>query len=150
MRAFYRHTQTSSWMRALFFLAAVGMCGAGAVVGRPAAFGLIAVALILAGAGWAFSALTVEVTAESLTWYFGPGVWMQSLDRDSIASATCVENKWWWGFGVHFTPRGWLYNVAGLRGVEIACRSGRTLRIGSDEPEALAAALRPSPSPRMI
>jgi hypothetical protein len=37
--------------------------------------------------------------------------------------------------------RRWLYNVGGLDAVEITLASGRMLRIGSDEPNALAAAL---------
>jgi hypothetical protein len=35
-----------------------------------------------------------------------------------------------------------LYNVSGTNAVEIKLRSGRRFRIGTDEPEALARALR--------
>ena len=48
---------------------------------------------------------------------------------------------WWYGWGIHLTPRGWLYNVGGLDAVELALNNGRTLRIGSDEAAALARAL---------
>jgi len=98
-------------------------------------------AAILGGVGWAFSSLTVEVSTTELTWFFGPGFWRKSIARDEIISATPVRNKWWWGWGIHLTPRGWLYNVSGLEAVEIALRNGKTLRIGSDEATALARAL---------
>ena len=89
-----------------------------------------------------FSSLTVEVTADELTWFFGPGVWRKTIARAEIVGAAVVTNKWWWGWGVHLTPRGWLYNVEGLQAVEVELKDGKTLRIGSDEPEKLARALR--------
>jgi hypothetical protein len=52
-----------------------------------------------------------------------------------------VRNKRWWGWGIHPTPRGWLYNVSGLAAVEVALRNGKTIRIGSEEAIALAQAL---------
>jgi len=53
-----------------------------------------------------------------------------------------VRNKWWYGLGIRLTPHGWLYNVSGLDAIEIVRRSGKTFRVGTDEPKALAAALR--------
>jgi hypothetical protein len=74
-------------------------------------------------------------------WFFGPGIWRKHIARGDIASVAAVRNPWWYGFGIHRTPRGWLYNVGGLDAVEIALVGGRTLRIGTDEPAALTAAL---------
>jgi hypothetical protein len=37
---------------------------------------------------------------------------------------------------------GWLYNVSGLRAVEVGLKSGRKYRVGTDEPERLEAALK--------
>jgi hypothetical protein len=121
-------------------LPAVFLFIAGLVVGKGLLFFFIAAAL--AFVGWSFSSLTIEVTPAELTWFFGPGVWRKTLARDDILRVTPARNKWWWGFGVHLTPRGWLYNVGGLDAVEIALKDGRTLRLGSDETDALAEALR--------
>jgi hypothetical protein len=121
-------------------LPAVFLFIAGLVVGKGLLFFFIAAALALVG--WSFSSLTIEVTPAELTWFFGPGVWRKTLARDDILRVTPARNKWWWGFGVHLTPRGWLYNVGGLDAVEIALKDGRTLRLGSDETDALAEALR--------
>lgn len=135
----YRHTQTGRALRWATAPAAVGLFVAGYAAGKGLLF--FPLAAILGAVGWVFSSLTVEATATELVWFFGPGLWRNSLARAEIVSATPVRNAWWWGWGVHLTPRGWLYNVAGLDAVEIALSSGRTLRIGSDEASALASAL---------
>ena len=149
MRAFYRHTQIGGLLRLSVLVGAFGMLAAAFALKREAAAALIPLAIILCGVGWIFTSLTVEVTPTELKWFFGPGVWRKSVARGEIVSATLEKNQWWWGWGIHRTPRGWLYNVAGLAAVEIALCNGRTLRIGSDEAEALAAALRsPGTAPK--
>jgi hypothetical protein len=139
MGSIYRHTQTGQLMSWAIVLTAIGLFIAGHVAGKGILF--LPIAAILGGVGWIFSSLTVEVTATELIWFFGPGFWRKSIERDEIVSATPVRNKWWWGWGIHLTPRGWLYNVTGLEGVEIALSNERTLRVGSDEALALANAL---------
>jgi hypothetical protein len=52
-----------------------------------------------------------------------------------------VRNRWYYGWGIRITPRGWLYNVSGLDAVELALKNGKCVRIGSDEPHALARAI---------
>ena len=135
----YKHTQTSAWLRLALVLPAFLLFIAGLVGGKGLPFFFIAAALV--GLGWAFSSLTIEVTPTELIWFFGPGVWRKTLSRGDIVRVTAARNKWWWGWGIHLTPRGWLYNVGGLDAVEIALKSGRMLRIGSDESAALVEAL---------
>ncbi len=142
-RPIYRHTQLGP----VIFLstkpgAAALLAGAAYFDGEAAAVFLTLVA-VLGGVGYGFSSLTVEVTAEELTWRFGPGVFRGRVARADIVGATPVENPWWWGWGVHLTPRGWLYNISGLAAVEIIMRDGRTFRIGSDDSAGLARALAP-------
>ncbi|MGJ0392363.1 MAG: hypothetical protein ACR650_06330 [Methylocystis sp.] len=118
------------------------LAGAAYFDGEVAAI-FLTLAIVLGGVGYAFSSLTVEVSAEELAWRFGPGVFRGRVARSDILSATPVENPWWWGWGVHLTPRGWLYNISGLEAVEISLRNGRTFRIGSDDSTGLARALAP-------
>jgi hypothetical protein len=139
MNYFYRHTQAGSLLRWMAAPAALGLTFAGFVAGKALLFLLPAV--ILGVVSWVFSSLTVEVSADELVWFFGPGVWRKSIPRSEIESAAPVRNKWWWGWGIHLTPRGWLYNVSGLDAVEVVFRDGKTLRIGSDEAEQLADAI---------
>ena len=139
MRAFYHHTQTGAALRWGLILPAIGLLAIGFAARRAVPF--VPLAALLAATGWAFSSLTVEVTPTRLTWFFGPGLLRKSIEREAIIGATPVRNPWWYGWGIHLTPRGWLYNVGGLDAVELALSNGSTLRIGSDEPEALARAL---------
>jgi hypothetical protein len=142
MNTTYRRTQKGRMLRRMMVAPAIVVALAGFFAGKAGLF--LPLAGVLCCLGWVFSSLTVEVSARELTWFFGPGLWRNRLLRTDIVGAAPCVNKWWWGWGIHLTPRGWLYNVAGLEAVEIELKSGRTLRIGSDEPAALASALRNS------
>ena len=139
MRAFYHHRQTGAALRWGLILPAIGLLAIGFAARRAVPF--VPIAAVLVVIGWAFSSLTVEVTPTRLSWFFGPGLLRKSIERETIIGATPVRNPWWYGWGIHRTPRGWLYNVGGLNAVELALSNGSTLRIGSDEPAALARAL---------
>jgi len=139
---FYRHRQ-SSLLIPTVMLPVLAVIAAALTVQRPGVFAPMALlAVIFIALAFGFSSLTVEVADDELVWFFGPGVWRKRIARRDIASVEAVRNPWWYGFGIHRTPRGWLYNVGGRDAVEIALVTGRTLRIGTDEPDALLAALR--------
>jgi hypothetical protein len=95
----------------------------------------IAVAII-------FHSLTVEISDNELRWRFGPGLWSYRLALDEIDSVAIVRNHWWNGFGIRMAPGFRLYNVSGLDAVEIRLKSGEIRRIGTDDPQGLAAALK--------
>jgi len=88
-----------------------------------------------------FSSLTVEVNDEELVFYFGPGFWTRRFPLDDIISAEVVWNSALYGWGIRYTPHGWLYNVSGLRAVEVTLQDEGQIRIGTDEPEQLKSAL---------
>lgn len=88
-----------------------------------------------------FGSLTVTVDGETVEVRFGPGLIRKRFATGRIVQATTVRNKWWYGWGIKLTPHGWLYNVSGLDAVELMMGDGRTYRIGTDDPEALAAAI---------
>ena len=88
-----------------------------------------------------FSSLTVSVTRATLKFYFGPGFWSKRIPVGDITSIRVVQNSWWYGWGIRYTPHGWLYNVSGLQAVEIEIEGDRSIRIGTDKPERLKKAL---------
>jgi hypothetical protein len=45
------------------------------------------------------------------------------------------------GIGIHLTFRGWVWNVATGRGVQIHRCEGMPIVLGTDDPEALLAAI---------
>jgi len=100
---------------------------------------IIAIALAII-----FHSLTVEISDRELRWHFGPGLWSYSLALDEIGSVAIVRNHWWNGFGIRMAPGFRLYNVSGLDAVELRLKSGEIRRIGTDDPQRLAAAIEQS------
>ncbi len=94
-----------------------------------------------------FSSLTVKVTDEELVFYFGPGFWTRRFALDDIISAEVVRNSTLYGWGIRYTPHGWLYNVSGLQAVEVTIRGEGQIRIGTDEPENLKRAIEQAQEP---
>ena len=84
-----------------------------------------------------FATLTVEVRDGLLKFRFGPGLIRKTLRISDIESCEIVRNPWYYGWGIHATSKGWVYNVSGFEAVEIFMNDGRRLRVGTDEPEIL-------------
>ena len=137
----YHHTQRGKTVLAIVALVGGMSVVAIAFIGRNEFLIAFAVFVVLMLVGRLFSTLTVMVTQQELRWHFGPGIWKKSVPRSDIASATPTRTKWWYGFGIRLTPRGWLYNVSGLDAVAVEMRTGKIVLIGTDEPDKLAAAL---------
>lgn len=88
------------------------------------------------------STLTVSVSDVDLRIRFGPvGLIRKSWPLEGIVSVTTVKNPWYYGYGLRYTPTGPLYNVWGRGAVEIMQHSGKTFRIGTDEPDHLKRAI---------
>ena len=139
MPAIYRHTQTSP----LTLLAAVLV---GILVVVLLAAGGFAVLGLATGAVTAvvlalFSRQTVVVADAHVHVIMGSGIFERDFPLARVAAVAVVRNRWYWGWGIRYTPRGWLYNVAGLDAVELTLASGKHVRIGTDEPARLHAAL---------
>jgi hypothetical protein len=88
-----------------------------------------------------FSSLTVIVDEDELRFYFGPGFWTRRIPLSDIRRVEAVRTRALHGWGIRYTFHGWLYNVSGLRAVELEVDGEGTIRVGTDEPEKLQAAL---------
>jgi uncharacterized membrane protein YtjA (UPF0391 family) len=136
----YRHTQPGLLVLVICLLA--GALGAGLSwrSGQwPATLFVIAIMMAVAVL---FSSLTVEVGGNELRWHFGPGLWSYRLPLDEIRDVAVVRNRWWYGWGIRTAPGFRLYNVSGLDAVELRLKSDEIRRIGTDDPQGLAGALR--------
>ena len=89
-----------------------------------------------------FGSLTVDVGGGRVVARFGSGLVRHEFKLGEIRTVRVVRNRWYNGWGIHRLPRGWLYNVSGLDAVELELGNGEAHRIGTDEPERLAAAIR--------
>jgi len=137
----YKHTQVGHLT--IGILLGTGAVTAGLLVARTGAvlvLGSVLVALLIAA--FLFGSLTTEVDEQRFTFWFGPGVMRRSFALSQIQSCTPVTSPWWYGRGIHWTPDGWLYNVAGGGAVQLTLADGRRLRVGTDEPEELCRLIR--------
>jgi hypothetical protein len=98
--------------------------------------GVTAVILLL------FATLTVTVDDSAIAARFGIGLVGKRVPFERIRSCQVVRNPWYYGWGIHFIPGGMLYNASGLGAIELRLTNGRCVRIGSGEPDVLAAGLR--------
>ena len=144
MATFYRHTQPGIVMiAALAPGAAIVAFAAFVIPVSGVRWILVAMAVGLIILAWLFSSLTVEVHAQEVRWHFGPGFWRYRLALAEIAAAEPVRNSWLNGFGIRIGPGVRLYNVSGLDAVELRLKSGEIRRLGTDDPQGLAAAVKP-------
>ena len=134
----YQHTQPGPFITGVMLLMFVIMLLLGLFVQRP--FLITAPLLLLVG--WLFHSLTIEIAGNELRWRFGPGLISKRVPLSEIAKVKIVRTKFFDGWGIHLGRFGWLYNVSGYDAVAITLRSGKQFALGSDEPEALAEAIR--------
>jgi hypothetical protein len=98
-------------------------------------FGILAAAFLLLGT------LSVEVDRDGVRIRFGVGLIRRSVPAADILRCEIVRTPVWWGWGLHWTPSGWLYNVSGREAVRLELLSERPLMIGSDEAQSLKQAI---------
>ena len=134
----YRHTQFG-WVTLGASLLIFPVLGAALWRSDPAT--LVFVAAIVGAMAMLFGWLTVDIDDRRLLLKMGIGLIRRTIPLSAIHAFAPVTNRWYYGWGVRFTPYGMLYNVSGLRAVEILFDNGRRVRIGTDEPEALVRAL---------
>ncbi|MEK7614785.1 MAG: hypothetical protein AAB431_00170 [Patescibacteria group bacterium] len=140
----YKHTQVGKFVAVLlgmlvvyefcmmFFLFRTGELNMQSYLAITTSTSLIFVALLAL-----FFSLTVEVNDQVLRLFFGVGLIRKSWRLSEIKSVQVVQNKWWYGLGIHLTPIGWVYNIGGLMAVEIEMKNGKKFRVGSDEAQML-------------
>jgi hypothetical protein len=88
-----------------------------------------------------FNTLTITVSGGRVGYSFGPGIIRGSYQISDVMSAEVVTNPWYYFFGVRGIPKGWMFNVSGFHAVEITLKDGTKIRLGTDRPEELKAAI---------
>jgi hypothetical protein len=98
-------------------------------------FAIIALTVML------FAALIVEVDATEIRVKFGIGFVRKTMAIADVVRCEPIRTRIWWGWGLHWTPSGWLYNVGGRDAVRVVLAHERPVIIGSDEAPRLKAAI---------
>jgi hypothetical protein len=143
--ATYRHTQvgwTIGVATAVGAVAAIGVLlwlpeGAMRAPAWTPALLAALLGLALATFGW----LTVEVDSRAVRLRFGVGLFRRTLPIADLVRCDRMRTRLRWGWGLHWTPAGWLYNVSGRDAVRLELRGERPVVIGSDDADALKTAI---------
>ncbi len=137
----YRHTQTGVLIIAVLLVAIVSVL---TLLLKTGTFYLIQIAFLtmLVVALALFYSLSVEIKDNTLLCRFGAGLIRKRIPLSDIQQARTVQNPWYAGWGIHRMPgQYWLWNVSGLRAVELILKDGKRFRLGTDEPELLVHAI---------
>ena len=97
--------------------------------------GVLLLAVLLNG--W----LTVEVSATEVRARLGVGFYGRTIPVSSIVRCDAVRTRVWWGWGAHWTPSGWLYNVSGRDAVRLEMQKERPVMIGTGDLAGLKTAI---------
>jgi hypothetical protein len=137
----YEHAQRGTVLLVTFLVTVLCLLGLDPLVptAREVLFTVIG---ILAICGFVFSSLTIQITDRVLRWQFGPGLIRKEVPLHDIEKAEVIGTTFLQGWGIHYTTRGWLYNVSGFQAVAVRLKSGKQFLLGTDEPEQLLATLR--------
>ena len=88
-----------------------------------------------------FASMTVKISAQKMKIQLGLGVIRKEFPRKEIETYRVVTHPWHYGWGIRYTPRGWIFRVSGNSGIELQMKSGKLYQVGTDEPQKLGEAL---------
>jgi hypothetical protein len=89
----------------------------------------------------AFATLTVQVSDQAITLRFGIGLIRKSFLLKEVQAYRAVRNPWYYAWGIHAIPGGWIFNVSGTEAIELQMKNGKKYRIGSDDIQGFANAV---------
>ncbi len=88
-----------------------------------------------------FATLTTRVNDQAVDIRFGIGLICRRFPLQDIEEYRVVTNPWYYGWGVHLIPGGWIYNVSGWEAVELQMKGGGKYRIGTNDSQGLMKAI---------
>ncbi|HEV3100249.1 MAG TPA: hypothetical protein VGY75_11105 [Candidatus Udaeobacter sp.] len=140
----YEHTQIGYFTICVLFGAAIFVAVTGILTSARGGVLISAmIEVILLISAIVFSKLTIKIDGDTLKACFAMGLICKKVPLAEIAACEPIRIRWWYGWGIHLTPYGWLYNVSGLEAVVITLRDGRKFALGTDDPHDLVDAIRP-------
>ena len=140
----YEHTQKAP-LYLLLAITASGMLVAAWSIPEPAVqLSVAAGGGLMAILALAFCQLTVRDEGDALLVCFGPlPLFWRRVRYAEIERAEQARSSWLDGWGIHMSPGGgWTWNLWGFDCVDVYLARGRKLRIGTNDPLALAAFLK--------
>lgn len=133
----YRHTQPGTVLRVIYLIITAWLLMTAVLFTwlLYIVVGMMSLVFLL------FHSLTVTIDDVFIRVSFGPGLLRKRIPLSRVVSCRPVRNRLWYGFGIRYIFDGWMWNVSGMDAVQLTYEDGHHFRIGTDEPEALAAAI---------
>jgi hypothetical protein len=69
-----------------------------------------------------FYKLTIKIDDQTLLASFGIGLIKKKVPLAEVVRCEPIRIRWSYGWGIHLTPYGWLYNISGLNTVATTLR----------------------------
>ena len=135
----YKHTQVGTFL-IISYSAVILLLGILFIVTDFNPIALVGLTIMLIVLGL-FATLTVQVGDQKIKIYFGLGLIRKDFLIKEIVGYRVVKNPWTYGWGIRFTPSGWLYSVSGFSVIELQMKNGKKYRIGTDDPNGFSKAL---------
>lgn len=83
--------------------------------------------------------LTINIDSEYVSFKMGIGLIRKSYRITDLRSCRAVTNFPFTGIGIRMLPNGWLFNVSGLKAIELTFHNKQSIvRIGTDKPEEIS------------
>ncbi|HEX3419603.1 MAG TPA: hypothetical protein VHT01_00085 [Candidatus Udaeobacter sp.] len=136
----YEHTQIGHVI--IWSLLAIILIAGGGLISHHAPPIIISIILLICLV--LLYRLKITIEDETLCASFGPGFIRKRVRLVEIEGCEPIRIRWWYGWGIHLTPYGWLYNVSGFNAVAMTLHDGRKITLGTDDPHGLTAAIRDS------
>jgi hypothetical protein len=86
-----------------------------------------------------FYRLTITVDNTHISFKLGIGLVSKSYKIEDLSSCTSVTNSAIYGIGIRMLPSGWLFNVSGLKAIELRFKHKTSVvRIGTNNPDEIS------------
>ena len=123
----YEHTQIGHVI--IWSLLAIILIASGGLIGSP--FHReppVVVSIIMLICLVLFYKLRITIDGKTLCASCGIGVVRKRVRLAQIVGCEPIRIHWWYGWGIHLTSCGWLYNVSGFDAVTIRCAMAENSR----------------------
>jgi len=87
-----------------------------------------------------FGTLTVEISDEEFSFRFDVGLIRKMIPLSQIEGCVRTSYPWYYGWGIRYTPQGWLFNVSGGTAVSLTLKNGKRLQALPPHGSAIARA----------
>lgn len=122
----------------LFFLF-TGMAIRSGLANKPDFLILAFVSFLMLLCCLTFYKITITVSSTQVSFKMGIGLFGKTYQMSDIRQCRPVSNSFIAGIGIKMLPNGWLYNVSGIKAIELQFKSKYSIvRIGTNKPEEIS------------